>query len=135
MSHGEATVQICTLLTGAALAAPKLGTSFGPEPWVALGVAWGEVVACADGVVWTWPTTAGLPRFESTTTPTIPSRTMMITATAAGMSHGGGPAGVAPPAGRPRMGGLRGGGEGGGPARRGAGGKGGAGARRGRPAT
>jgi len=39
MSQGEATVQICTLLIGAALAAPKLGTAWGPPVAVGLGVA------------------------------------------------------------------------------------------------
>lgn len=64
---------------------------------VAVGLPVGELVGCVDGddVV----LAIGLPvlRPEKTLIPTIPSSSTMITATAAGTSHGGRSARIPPP--------------------------------------
>jgi len=90
MLHGDAVVQICTLVIGSALAGPKFGTASGPlVVGVALGDVPGEVDARADGVGCV-PLVTGLPpRLARTITPKIPSRMTIATATAAGTSQGG----------------------------------------------
>src|SRR5437868_8208183 len=90
MLHGDAVVQICTLVIGSALAGPKLGTASCPlVVGVALGDVPGEVDARADGVGCV-PLVTGLPpRLARTITPKIPSRMTIATATAAGTSQGG----------------------------------------------
>src|SRR5436309_5905578 len=91
MLHGDAVVQICTLLIGSALVGPKFGTASGPFV-VADGLgeeAAGEVDARAVGVVRTPPVTWPPPRLASTITPKIPRRMTIATATAAGRSQGG----------------------------------------------
>src|SRR3981081_966761 len=98
MLHGVATLQMITLLIGAAEAGPKLGTASGPWPvgvGLALGDALGEVLAGGDGVA---PPVVVLPRPERTMPPTVPSSRITTTAMMAGISHDGRSA-IPPPAG------------------------------------
>lgn len=89
MLHGDALVQICTLLTGSAAAGPKVGTVRGPLPvGDELGFVLGVPDGWAEGVGWVWPTGLLL-RLASTITPKIPSSNTIATAMAAGTSHGG----------------------------------------------
>jgi len=109
MLQGEALVQIWTDLTGSAELGPYVGTGRGPPVLVGeeLGVVRGEAVGwpLVVGVGRTWLT--GLPGRLSTKTPTIPSRMMMTTATAAGRSHAGRSGGRPPPDGGRATDGLR----------------------------
>ena len=89
MLQGEAVVQIWTLVIGAALCGPKLGTACSAPPvGDVLGDAFGEPVGLVDGDVWT-PVIGPLPRLARTITPTAPSKITMTAATAAGISQAG----------------------------------------------
>lgn len=99
MLQGEEGAQIWMDLTGSASAGPNVvGTATGVLPLgVAVGVPCGVPVGWAVGEV--VPCATGLPvlRLDSTLKPTMPSSSTMMTATAAGTSHGGRSARMLPP--------------------------------------